>query len=110
VLPGSNAKLVLHLLDSWLLLQEAEKRSADFYLNLFNRIRIMRYEKAAFIAPTFSTINDRLIFTQPPKIGEKDKIGERVKNWVSNRDPFEVEVFPGEILVIDNHRYAKKIW
>jgi hypothetical protein len=107
--PGSDAKLTLQLLDSWALLQEAENRSADFYLNLFNRIRVMRYEKAAFIAPTFSIINGRLIFAQPPKLGEKDKLGERVKNWVSNREPMEVEISAGEMLILDNHRYAKKI-
>jgi hypothetical protein len=106
--PRSEAKLVLELLDSWALLQEAENRSADFYLNLFNRIRVMRYEKAAFIAPTFSTINGRLIFSHPPKLGEKDKIGERVKNWATNREPTEIEVSAGEILIIDNHRYAKR--
>lgn len=107
--PGGEAKLVLELLDSWALLQEAENRSADFYLNLFNRIRVMRYEKAAFIAPTFSTINGRLIFSHPLKLGEKDKIGERVKNWVSNREPIVIEVSAGEMLIIDNHRYAKRI-
>jgi hypothetical protein len=107
--PDSEAKLTLQLLDSWVLLQEAENRSADFYLNLFNRIRVMRYEKAAFLAPTFSTINGKLIFAQPPKLGEKDKLGERVKNWVSNREPTEIEISAGEMLVIDNHRYAKRI-
>jgi hypothetical protein len=107
--PDSEAKLVLELLDSWALLQEAENRSADFYLNLFNRIRVMRYEKAAFIAPTFSTINGKLIFSHPPKLGEKDKIGERVKNWASNREPTEIELSAGEILIIDNHRFAKRI-
>lgn len=107
--PDSEAKLVLELLDSWALLQEAENRSADFYLNLFNRIRVMRFEKAAFIAPTFSTINGRLIFAHPPKLGEKDKIGERVKNWASNREAMEIEVLAGEMLIIDNHRYAKRI-
>lgn len=107
--PNSEAKLTLQLLDSWVLLQEAENRSADFYLNLFNRIRVMRYEKAAFLAPTFSTINGRLIFAQPPKLGDKDKLGERVKNWVSNREPLEIELSAGEMLIIDNHRYAKKI-
>lgn len=106
---NSEAKLVLELLDSWALLQEAENRSADFYLNLFNRIRVMRYEKAAFIAPTFSTINGKLIFSHPPKLGEKDKIGERVKNWASNREPTEIELSAGEILIIDNHRFSKRI-
>jgi hypothetical protein len=107
--PDSEAKLILELLDSWTLLQEAENRSADFYLNLFGRIRIMRFEKSAFIAPTFSTINGRLIFVQPPKLGEKDKMGERVQNWVSNREPTQLQVMPGEMLMVDNHRYAKKI-
>jgi hypothetical protein len=105
----SEAKLVLELLDSWALLEEAENRSADFYLNLFNRIRVMRYEKAALIAPTFSAINGKLIFSHPPKLGEKDKIGERVKNWASNREPAEIEISDGEMLIIDNHRFAKRI-
>jgi hypothetical protein len=107
--PDGEGKLLLDVLDSWTLLQEAATRSADFYMNLFSRIRIMRHNKAAFIAPTFSTINDRLIFAHGSRVGERDKIGERVNNWASNREAIRIEVGAGEMLVIDNHRYAKRI-
>jgi hypothetical protein len=106
--PDSESRLEIEILDSWTLLREAETRSVDFYRNLFDRIRMMRFEKSVFIAPTFSTITGRLIFSHPPILGERDKIGERVTHWMANRDPHRVELCAGEVLVIDNHRFAKR--
>jgi hypothetical protein len=47
-----------------------------------------------------------LIFAQPPLLGQKDKMGERVRSWTGNREPIEIELNPGEMIVIDNHRFA----
>lgn len=96
-------------LDSWNLLHDAENRSPDLYANLFQRLRVMRFERAAWIAPTFSVRHDCLIFAQPPRLGEKDKIGARVKSWTAMREPIEVTLRPGEMLVVDNHRFAHRV-
>jgi hypothetical protein len=110
ILPeGVSASLKLYFLDSWNLLQDSENRSADLYSALFNRIRMMRFAKSAWLAPTFSVRNNCLIFATPPKLGERDKIGERVKNWLNNREPIEVELVPGEMLIVDNHRFARRL-
>ena len=106
--PGSESRLEVEVLDSWNLLRDAETRSIDFYRNLFDRIRMMRFEKSVFIAPTFSTIEGRLIFSNPPILGERDKIGERVTHWMANREPHRIELCAGEMLVLDNHRFAKR--
>lgn len=98
----------LGFLDSWNLLQDAENRSPDLYANLFQRLRVMRFDRAAWVAPTFSVRNDCLIFAQPRRLGEKDKVGERVKSWTTVREPVDITLGPGEMLVVDNHRFAHR--
>lgn len=105
----ASADTKIWCLDSWYLLQDAENRSPDLYANLFSRLRVMRFERAAWVAPTFSVRNDCLIFAQPPRLGEKDKIGERVKSWTTHREPAEITLGPGEMLVVDNHRFAHRV-
>lgn len=105
----ASAEAKIGCLDSWYLLQDAQNRSPDLYANLFGRLRVMRFERAAWVAPTFSVRNDCLIFAQPPRLGEKDKIGERVKSWTTHREPAHFTLGPGEMLVVDNHRFAHRV-
>lgn len=107
--PDAPSPLAVDLLDSWNLLTESATRSADFHGNLFSRLRMMRFQKSVWIAPTFSIRAGNFIFAQPGRIGPKDKIGERVNNWFANRSGVRVEVAPGQVLLLNNHRFGCRV-
>jgi hypothetical protein len=109
VAPSAPEAVTVDLLDSWNLLTESATRSAEFHANLFSRLRLMRFPQSVWIAPTFSVRAGSLIFAQPSRIGTRDKIGERVNNWFANRAAVRVPVEPGQVLLLNNHRFACRV-
>jgi hypothetical protein len=83
VAPSAPEAVTVDLLDSWNLLTESATRSAEFHANLFSRLRLMRFPR--------------------------DKIGERVNNWFANRAAVRVPVEPGQVLLLNNHRFACRV-